>query len=244
MNKIQASSTALERVMRMRWNRGARGKKDFSRWTGVFEKENQQSFHCVWSWDNTLLSCPSTHTHTPPYSPTFSHKSFDKWLAHRCCWSTPLHSCPCPSQHGNGGPRSYSTQQLPPPSWQPRRTQCPPDDWKSSHNHNRGSRSWHAVAQRVKQVADIVCWALRTGVSQSRDQDKEGVELLSYQGMWLIMSRRIQICHCVWLCVWPAAGMWLPSGWKEKVFIASRGGRALCFDVELQGKFVVKIHVF
>lgn len=115
MNKIQASSTALECVMRMRWNRGARGKKDFSRWTGVFEKENQQSFHCVWSWDNTLLSCPSTHTHTHPYSPTFSHKSFDKWLAHRCCWSTPLHSCPCPSQHGNGGPQSYSTQQLPPP---------------------------------------------------------------------------------------------------------------------------------
>lgn len=105
----------------------------------------------------------------------------------------------------------------------------PPDDWECSHNHRPSTRSRHTVSEWIKQVVDIVCWALRTPVSESRYQDKVGVVLLpaplsnnaaGYE-FWA------QIYHCVWHCVWPTAGIW----WENSKSITSPRQR-LCFDVK------------
>lgn len=134
-----------------------------------------------------------------------------------------------------------STWTPPPPSSPAQQDTLPPDDWESSHNHGPGSRFWHAAAHWIKQVVDIVCWALRTGVSQSGDQDKVGAELLTtfisnnaagYE-FWT------QIYHCVWHCVWPTARIWLLLEKKEKVFITSRR-QGLCFDVKYRAGLLWK----
>lgn len=133
----------------------------------------------------------------------------------------------------------------PPPSSSAQQDTVPPDDWESSHNHSPCSRSWHTAAQWIKQVVDIVCWAMRTGVSQSRDQDKVGVELLSA----LISNNAAgyefwtQIYHCVWHCVWPTAGIWLLLELKEKVFITSWRWRQ-CFDVKYGASLLWKYTSF
>ncbi len=196
---------------------------------------NQQTFHCVWSRDNALSYSPipstsSTHTHTHTHTPLFALLPLFSLLLHsfpQITWQmgypqvllerTPP-QLPLSFAAWEWGRHYYCSQLLvstwtpPPPSSPAQQETVPPDDWESSHNHSPGSRSWHAAAKWIKQVVDIVCWALRTGVSQSRDQDKVGVELLTA----LISNNATgyefwaQICRCVWHCVWPTAGMWLP----------------------------------
>ncbi len=134
----------------------------------------------------------------------------------------------CPPQHGNRGHITvvYSCLcQCEPhllcPPWLSR-TPCYWRLW-TSHSHGLGSRSRHAAANWMKQAEDIVCCPLRTRVSQSRDQDKGGVELLTV----LISNNATgyelwtQLYHCVWLCVWPAAGFCK----RRKCLLLSRGER-------------------
>lgn len=133
----------------------------------------------------------------------------------------------------NLNPTSFSS-----PSSPAQQDPVQPDDWESSHNHSPGSGSWLAAAKWMKQAVDIVCCPLRTGVSQSRDQDKVGVELLSYQTMRLIMSPkhryiivfdivsdRLQACD---------------SCWSKSIY--NFWGMSVVFWSEIQGKFVVTIH--
>lgn len=182
-------------------------------------EENQQAFHCVWSCDNTLLSYPSTPI--LPLLPPLLHSFPQITWQMGCPQVSSERSPPQPPPSSTAwewGRRCYCSQlpgsawTPPPPSSPAQQDTVPPDDWESSHNHGPGSRSWHAVAEWIIQVVDIVCWALRTGVSRSRDRDKVGVELLTA----LISNNAAayefwtQICHCVWHCVWPAAGMWPP----------------------------------
>lgn len=138
----------------------------------------QQSFHCVWSCDNTLLSYsphPLTllfHTYTLICPPSSLLHSFPQITWQMGCPQVLLeHSppqLPLSSTAWEWGRHYYCSQLLvstwtpPPPSSPAQQDTVPPDDWESSHNHSPGSRSWHAAAQWIKQVVDIVPWELES----------------------------------------------------------------------------------
>lgn len=147
----------------------------FYRCTGVFKREIHRQFQSVWSHNLTPQSLPPPHLihcHLLTqlfFFPSFlfshcsyisSHKSLDKWTAHRCFLEAGLLlSCPRPPKHGNGvrgvgafkgGGEGGSVPILPsclcqhdmPTSFIPaQQDTVPPDDWDSSHNHSPGSRS-------------------------------------------------------------------------------------------------------
>lgn len=115
--------------------------------TGVWDR-NQNAFHCVWSRVNTLPSIHQAPHHQPqPPTPclpssfsshcsyTPSHKSLDKWPAHRCYWGAPPPAAPVPHSMGMWG--HFLIVQLLVSMWSHTRPH-------SSAQHDTGSPVWES----------------------------------------------------------------------------------------------------